>query len=216
MLNKNLGKIPKLIIALMVFSLAIFYFPTQSMLMADTAIQENVSSPEESKPIVVYYTRTGTSRIVANILKDKFSCEITEIKSTEDRDGYLGAFTCVLDSLLDRDDIIEPFNKDLKGYSPIIIATPIWLGKISSPVRTLIKQAGLKDKDLYLFIAYHGRLTEEKEQALEDWITAQGINLKRLYKINTKEKKDDEIQKEVITQLNENPIFKNAVSDVVK
>jgi len=37
MLNKNLKKTPKLIITLIVFSLSIFYFPTQSMLMADPA-----------------------------------------------------------------------------------------------------------------------------------------------------------------------------------
>ena len=148
MLNKNLKKTPQLIIALIVFSLSILYFPTQSLLIADPAIQENVSSPEGSKPIIVYYSRTGKTRIVANTLKEQLTCEIAEIKSTENREGFFGVITCVLDSLLDRDDIIEPFNKDLKGYNPIIIASPIWIGKLSSPVRTLIKQAELKDKEV--------------------------------------------------------------------
>jgi flavodoxin len=178
------------------------------MLMADPAIQENFPSSEGSKPIIVYYSRTGKTRIVANALKEQLTCEIAEIKSTEDREGFWGVITCVLDSLLDRDDIIEPFNKDLKGYNPIIIASPIWIGKLSSPARTFIKQAELKDKEVDIFLTYNGKLTEEKEKALEDKITSQGIELKCLYKIITKEKTEEEVQKEVITQLNERPILK--------
>ena len=213
MLNKNLKRTPQLIIALIVLSLSIFYFPTQSMLMADPAIQENVSSPEGSKPIIVYYSRTGKTRIVANALKEQLSCEIAEIKSTEDREGFWGVVTCVLDSLLDRDDVIEPFNKDLKGYNQIIIASPLWIGKLSSPARTFMKQAELKDKEVDIFLTYNGRLTEEKEKALEDRITSQGLELKGLYKIITKEKTDEEVQKEVIAQLNEKPILKKKVGN---
>ena len=208
MLNKNLKKTPQLIIALIVFSLSILYFPTQSMLMADPAIKESVPSTEGSKPIIIYYSRTGKTRNVVNTLKEQLACEIAEIKSTEDREGFFGVITCVLDSLLDRDDIIEPFNKDLKGYNPIIVASPIWIGKLSSPARTFIKQAELKDKEVDIFLTYNGKLTEEKEKALEDKITSQGIELKCLYKIITKEKTEEEVQKEVITQLNERPILK--------
>ena len=215
MLNKNPKKSPKLIIALIVFSLSIFYVPTQSMLMANPAIQENVPSSEGSKPIIVYYSRTGKTRIVANTLKDQLSCEIEEIKSTEDREGFWGVITCVLDSILDRDDVIEPFNKDLKGYNPIIIASPIWIGKLSSPARTFIKQTELKDKEVDIFLTYNGRLTEEKEKALEDRIISQGIELKNLYKIITKEKTEEEIQKEVITQMNERPILKKKADNIV-
>ena len=210
MLNKDLKKTPKLIISLIVFSLSIFYFPTQSMLMADPAIQENVSSPEGSKPIIVYYSRTGKTRIVVNTLKDQLSCEIAEIKSTEDREGFWCVITCVLDSLLDRDDVIEPFNKDLKGYNPIIIASPIWIGKLSSPARTLIqqKQSELKEKEVYVIITYSGKLTEEKEKLLKEGVTSQGIKLEEFYKVITKEKTEEEVQKEVVNQLNERPILK--------
>ena len=216
MLNKNLKKTPQLIIALIVFSLSILYFPTQSMLMADPAIKESVPSTEGSKPIIIYYSRTGKTRNVVNTLKEQLACEIAEIKSTEDREGFFGVITCVLDSLLDRDDVIEPFNKDLKGYNPIIIASPIWIGKLSSPVRTLIKQGELKNKEVNIFITYSGKLTEEKENLLKEDVTSQGIKLEGFYKVITKEKTEEEVQKEVITQLNEEPILKNAASDLVK
>jgi flavodoxin len=212
MLNKNPKKSPKLIIALIVFSLSIFYVPTQSMLMANPAIQENVPSSEGSKPIIVYYSRTGKTRIVANTLNDQLSCEIEEIKSTEDREGFWGVITCVLDSLLDRDDVIEPFNKDLKGYNPIIIASPIWIGKLSSPARTFIKQSGLNGKEVYIVLTYNGSLTEEKENILKEGLTSQGTNLKELYKVVTKEKTDEEIKKDISTQLEKRPIATKKVA----
>ncbi|MBW2652662.1 MAG: hypothetical protein JRC57_06220 [Deltaproteobacteria bacterium] len=212
MLNKNLKKTPKLIITLIVFSLSIFYFPTQSMLMADPAIQENVSSPEGSKPIIVYYSRTGKTRIVVNGLMDQLSCETAEIKSIEDRSGFFGVLTCVLDQLLERDAQIEPLKKDVTVYNPIIIATPIWLGKLSSPARTFIKQSGLNGKEVYIVLTYNGSLTEEKENILKEGLTSQGINLKELYKVVTKEKTDEEIKKDICTQLEKRPIATQKVS----
>ncbi|MBW1854436.1 MAG: hypothetical protein JRJ00_07105 [Deltaproteobacteria bacterium] len=212
MLNKNLKKTPKLIITLIVFSLSIFYFPTQSMLMADPAIQENVSSPEGSKPIIVYYSRTGKTRIVVNGLMDQLSCETAEIKSIEDRSGFFGVLTCVLDQLLERDAQIEPLKKDVTVYNPIIIATPIWLGKLSSPARTFIKQSGLNGKEVYIVLTYNGSLTEEKENILKEGLTSQGINLKELYKVVTKEKTDEEIKKDICTQLEKRSIATQKVS----
>jgi len=212
MLNKNLQKTTKLIIALIVFSLSILYFPTQSMLMADPAIRENVPSPEGSNPIIVYYSRTGKTRIVANALKEQLPCEIAEIKSTEDREGFWGVITCVLDSLFNRDDVIEPFNKDLKGYNPIIIASPIWIGKLSSPARTFMKQAGLNGKEVYIVLTYNGSFTEEKENILKEGLTSQETNLKELYKVVTKEKTDEEIKKDISTQLEKRPIATKKVA----
>ena len=212
MLNKNLKKTPPLVISLMVFSLLIFSFPafTNSYPGEEPSIKKNISGSEKSNPIVVYYSRSGKTRIVANALKDQLSCEVAEIKSTVERSEFWGVITCVLDSLLDRDDEMEPFNKDLKVYNPIIIAAPIWIGKLSSPARTLIqqKQSELKEKEVYVIITYSGKLTEEKEKLLKEGVTSQGIKIEGFYKVITKEKTEEEVQKEVITQLNERPILK--------
>lgn len=217
MIGKKIRTLIPLIIGLIVLSLSIAYFPTlnKSILWADSSIQENIPSQKASNPIVVYYSRTGKTRIVAHALKEQLACETAEIKSTENRDGFLGVVTCVLDSLLERDDEIEPFNKDIQGHNPIIIASPIWIGKLSSPTRTFMKQVGLKDKDVYIFLTYNGRLTEEKEKALEDRITSQAIELKGLYKIITKEKTEEDIEKTVITQLSERPILSKKAEHLV-
>ncbi|MEE8383240.1 MAG: hypothetical protein V3R78_15355 [Thermodesulfobacteriota bacterium] len=211
MLRRNSKKTIRITIVLILFLFSIFYFPAlnDSAVKAEPSIQNVVSSSEESKPIIIYYSRTGKTRIVANELMNQLSCEIKEIKSTINREAF---YTCALDSLLDREDKYEPFNKDLKGYNPIFLASPIWLRKISSPVRTFIKQGWLKGKNVYFFLTYNGNLSKEKEDILKKEITSQGIKLKGLYKVITKEKTDEEIKKDISTQLEKRPIATQKVA----
>lgn len=89
--NSHFINTSKRIIPLIIFCLSIFYVPTQGILIADPAIRENAPGPEEPKPIVIYYSRSGKTRRVANTLKKELSSEIEEIKSTKDREGWLVA-----------------------------------------------------------------------------------------------------------------------------
>ena len=193
----------------LVCSLFIISLPAHPPLSAETeeSLQAGMLNAEHYKPLIVCYSRTGTSRIVADALVEYLSGTIEAIQSTKNRDGFLGVLTCVLDQLLERDDILKPLDKDPKNYDPVIIVAPIWIGKLSSPARTFIKQAGLQGKDIYLFLTYNGSLTEDKEKALADTITAQEITLKGLYKIITKEQTADEIRKELHNQLEEKPLL---------
>jgi multimeric flavodoxin WrbA len=207
-MEKNTVKAFRFISIVLVCLLALISLPAYP-LSAETeeSLQAGVLNEEHYKPLIVCYSRTGNSRIVADALMEYLSGTIEELQSTKNREGLLGVFTCVLDQLLDRDDILKPLDRDPKDYDPVIIVAPIWIGKLSSPARTFIKQAGLLDKDVYLVLTYNGSLTEEKEKALEETITAQGITLKGLYKIITKEKTADEIKKELHDQLEKKPLM---------
>ncbi len=207
-MKKNTVTAFRFISIVLVCSLFIISLPAYP-LSAETeeSLQAGMLNSENDKPLIVCYSRTGTSRIVADALTEYLSGTIEEIESTKNRDGLLGVFTCVLDQLLDRDDILKPLDKDPKNYNPVIIVAPIWIGKLSSPARTFIKQAGLQGKDVYLFLTYNGSLTEDKEKALADTITAQEITLKGLYKIITKEQTADDIRKELHNQLEKKPLM---------
>ena len=208
-MGKNTVTAFRFISIVLVCSLFIISLPTYppDSAKAEESLQAGMLNSENDKPLIVCYSRTGTSRIVADALMEYLSGTIEEIQSTKNRDGLLGVFTCVLDQLLDRDDILKPLDKDPKNYNPVIIVAPIWIGKISSPARTFIKQSGLQGKDVYLILTYNGSLTEDKEKALEETITAQGITLKSLYKIITKEKTEDEIKEEIRNQLETKPLL---------
>ena len=181
---------------------------------AESSPQPDTLTSGDCNPLIVYYSRSGNSQIVADALKEQLSCNVECIHSTKDREGFLGVLTCVLDQLLNRDDILQPLEKNPNNYNPVILISPVWMGKLASPARTFMKQTRLDDKEIYLILTYNGRLTGDKEKAIAEEITAQGGILKGIYKIITKEKTEEEIKKEVRNQLEMKPLLTKARLDL--
>jgi flavodoxin len=147
-------------------------------------------------PLVVYYSRSGKTRLVAEAISKAMAAEVVEITSKKNREGIFGIFTCVLDQLMDRDDEQLPLSLDLASYDPIYIASPIWLHKMSSPAMTFIKNAVLTGKQVYIVLTYNGSQMDEDEKKLKGKVLSCGVAIKELYKIKTKEKDLKELEKE--------------------
>jgi hypothetical protein len=170
-----------------------FLLPLLCGLLLLTHYYSTINAENLSNPLIIYYSRTGTTRIVAHELKNQLSCDLIEIKSTKFREGFFGAFTCVLDQLLDRDDLLAPFNRDLKMYNPVVIASPIWIHRLCSPTRAFIKEADLKGKEVYLFLTNNGNFSQEDQNEIIKVLTAQGIRVKGMYVICTEDKTGEEL-----------------------
>ena len=69
---------------------------------AETVIAD--ASIQGQKPLLVYFSRGGNTRIVAHELAAALGAESVEIKSKLNRQEFSGIMTCLLDQLLDRDD----------------------------------------------------------------------------------------------------------------
>ena len=205
-LLKKTFRLTLLVLAFSLMIVPLSTYPPDSF-GEEESTQPGILHSEDYKPLIVYYSRSGNSQIVADTLTEHLACPVEKIQSTKNREGFLGVFTCVLDQLLDRDDIIEPLKTDPKNFNPVILVSPVWIGKLSSPARTCIKQPAFAGKDIYLVITYNGSLTEEKEKVLKEEISAQGITLKGIYKIITKEKTEDEMKEEVLNQLETKPLL---------
>jgi flavodoxin len=103
------------------------------------------------KTLIVYYSRTGKSKIVSDVIKNNFCADILEIRDLKDRAGTWGFMCAAFDNMFDRYTEIEPKQPDLSGYSLIILVSPIWNWKMSTPIRTFLKDNILKDKKLVVF-----------------------------------------------------------------
>jgi|YNPNPStandDraft_1061719.scaffolds.fasta_scaffold02430_8 hypothetical protein len=142
--------------------------------------------PQEDKPLVIYYSRTGTSAVMAHRLSELLGCPREEVRSKKNR-FYLGAFTCVNDQLFDRDDEFESSGIEVRRYNPLIIVAPIWLHKIASPMRTYLKQQNLHGRRIYVIAANQGNYTDEKDgQELRAWLEARGAQVVAVRGIMTK------------------------------
>ena len=141
------------------------------------------------KPLVLYYSRTGTTRTIAHELATNLSCEIEEIISRKERHG-IWAITCVFDQLFNRDDDIAPPGRAMGNYNPLIIASPVWIHQISSPMRTFLKHAPLKGKDAFLVLTNNGNFDDGDEKDIIEHISSYGLSIKEMYPVCTTDKDD--------------------------
>jgi hypothetical protein len=104
----------------------------------------------DSDSLVVYYSRTGKSEIVAKTIAEYFNSDIVQIKAPAYPEGAAGYMRATIDCTLDRTTTIEPAQVDFSNYSFIILVSPIWGWNISVPMRTLIMQSNFNNKKLVM------------------------------------------------------------------
>ncbi|MHA2188044.1 MAG: flavodoxin family protein [Candidatus Thorarchaeota archaeon] len=101
--------------------------------------------------LVVYYSRTGNNRTIAEAIADTLSADIDEIIDKKKRQGRLNWLRAGGDSRGGKLTEIE-YEKNPQDYDTIIIGAPIWAWNPIPPLRTYLKEVDLKGKRVAFFI----------------------------------------------------------------
>jgi len=115
------------------------------------------AAASKSKILVVYYSRTGYTKKVAEEIAAVMGCDIEEIIDTKDRSGIFGYIGSGRDAMKKNLTVIKAIRNDPANYDTIIIGTPVWAGLMSAPVRTYIVQNKGKLKNAAFFCTMGGR-----------------------------------------------------------
>ena len=94
--------------------------------------------------LVVYYSRGGKHRKVAEELSKELQCDVEEILDTTNRSGPIGWLKSGRQASTKALTKLQPIKNDPSKYDLVIIGTPVWASHVSTPVRTYI--ADNKDK----------------------------------------------------------------------
>lgn len=109
------------------------------------------AEPVNNDALIVYYSRTGKSKVVCDAIMKNYCVDIQEIKDVKDRSGAWGFMGAAFDNVFGRYTEIEPEQPDLSGYSLIVLVSPIWNWKLSVPIKTFLKENSLEGKNLVVF-----------------------------------------------------------------
>ncbi|MBW3017728.1 hypothetical protein KY325_01060 [Candidatus Woesearchaeota archaeon] len=109
------------------------------------------------KALIIYYSRTGNTRKVAQKIKSNLKCDIEEIKDAVKRQGAMGYMKCGAHSTLKMCTKISATTKDPSKYDLIIIGTPVWAFNMASPIRTYIMKNREKFKNVAFFCTLGGK-----------------------------------------------------------
>lgn len=96
------------------------------------------------KTLIVYYSRDGSTKKVAEELKTLLGAEIEEITEPKGRGGPIGWINSGREASQGTIVPISPTKLDPSGYDLVVIGTPIWAWTVSSPVRSYMVGAKAK------------------------------------------------------------------------
>ncbi len=103
------------------------------------------------KILVVYYSRTGVTRKVAQELATSLKADLEEIVDQKDRSGPLRFVAACKDAVRQKAAPIEPARRDPGQYDVVVVGTPVWANTMACAVRTWLNQYGEPISNLACF-----------------------------------------------------------------
>ncbi len=105
------------------------------------------------KKLVVFYSYTGHTKMIAESIQRKLNCDILEIKPVK---PYSTDYQTVVDEEQNNSSVgktpdIQKIDKNLNDYDEIIIGTPVWWYTIAPVIRTFLTQNDLSNKTIKPF-----------------------------------------------------------------
>ena len=132
--------------------------------------------------LIVFFSYTGNTKMIANKIKEKLNCDILEIKTiipySKDYDTVVNdEHNSEASNYLPQ---IEEINIDLSIYDEIILGTPVWWYRPVPAIRTFLKQNDLTGKTIKPFATnagWLGRTFKEIETLCPNSIVNKGMNI---------------------------------------
>jgi flavodoxin len=100
--------------------------------------------------LIIFYSRTGTTKKVAELISESLTCDIEEIFDEKNRSGTIGYAKAGKDAMRKKLTTLKQYSKDPSSYDLTIIGTPIWAFNMSTPIRTYITE----NKDKFKKVAF--------------------------------------------------------------
>ena len=145
------------------------------------------------KALVIYYSRTGRTKKVAETILNNLSCDIEEIVDIKKRTGPLGFFHSGRQVIKKKLSVIKNTEKEPSEYDIVIIGTPVCAKTMSSPVMTYLDKNWKYFNKVAFFCTYGGTGAETTFYDMEGLCAQKPVSL---LKLRAKElKKEDYIQK---------------------
>jgi len=119
--------------------------------IALSAVPAYAQEDTAMKTLIAYYSRTGNTKLACEALAKELGADLLEIKDGSDRSGGWGFFTGAMSAVFNMQTSIEPEHPNFASYGRIILAAPIWSGRLATATRTLIAKNRFGGKKVGLF-----------------------------------------------------------------
>ncbi len=116
------------------------------------------------KILVVYYTRTGNTRFVAETLAANMGADIEEVIDLKKRSGTFAYLTGGGDARRGKETDIAPTKRMPADYELVVVGSPVWAGRPAPAITTYLKRNDLSGKKVAVFFTKGGKGLQTAEQ----------------------------------------------------
>lgn len=131
--------------------------------------------------LFIYYSNSGNGDVVASKMKD-LGYEIRKVSTNYklSKNLFLACMKGGFHAAIGKKTKLNNYNNDVNNYDEIAIGSPIWNGRFSCPINTVLKNTNLENK-LLTFILYSGSGEAKKayQKILKKYPSAKIIILKQ-------------------------------------
>jgi flavodoxin len=121
------------------------------------------------KILVVYYSKTGTTRKLAERIAAQLNADVESIVDTKKRSGLIGWLVGGRDGMRKISTTIDPVSKNAADYDLVLIGGPLWGFKSVAPAaRTYLKQHRSTIKKAGFFITCGGTSPDDAFNDLKE------------------------------------------------
>ena len=132
--------------------------------------------------LIVYFSYTNNTRMIANQIKAKLNCDILEIKTVV---PYSGDYETVVNDEQNSEASnylpeIQKIDVDLSKYEEVILGTPVWWYRPVPAIRTFLTQNDLSGKIIKPYATnagWLGRTFQEIEKLCPNSKVDKGMNI---------------------------------------
>jgi flavodoxin len=92
------------------------------------------------KTLIVFHSRSGYTRRVAQALARRMDADLEEIRIVQPMGGALGYAMCAIEAMAGLTPALRPAQHDPSAYELVVVGTPVWFWSLSSPVRSWLER----------------------------------------------------------------------------
>ena len=126
--------------------------------------------------LVVYYSRTGHSRLIARETARKLKADLDEIKTHVRYKGFIGFYRACLHAITKKEPVIE-YNRYPGKYDLVIIVGPNWGSRMASAIKSYLSKNNFSGKNLGLVCVQGGSGGQKVMARMEKFARKTGIHL---------------------------------------
>ena len=108
------------------------------------------------KTLIVYYSRTNTTKQIAEKIQAKLNCDIEEINDNKNYNGKLGFLKGGFQASTGKSSKLSSISKNPADYDLVIVGTPVWASNMATPIYTYLEKYHKDIKNIACFCTCMG------------------------------------------------------------